>query len=56
MRERLESYRRERSFNTGHGHRGHAAGFITDAAGGHFVRRRLRELSALGRAVRHNVL
>ena len=43
-------------FNTGHGHRGHAASFITDAAGGHFVRRRLRELSALGRAVRHHVL
>ena len=43
--------RRRRYVNTGHGHRGHAAGPAADAAGGHFVRRRLRELSAFGRSM-----
>ena len=38
--------RRRRYVNTGHGHRRDAAGPAADAAGGHFVRRRLRQLSA----------
>ena len=55
MRERLESYRRERYVNAGHGHRRDAAGLVADVKGSYFVRRRLRQLSAFSRSMRYDV-